>query len=384
MNFFKNILENNDNGFIVLNEKKEVIYMNENISTIYGFETKQLLGDYLKCTYTLNETKNCQTTSNCTLCMINNTIDKVMKSKKKEMLANLSYDSNHKVVKLNCKIYLSDNFIVLEFLKLTEEEEKIQYLTTILDHSHDLLFYKDSSLKYKYLNKSFADFFGKKKEEIYDKTDTELLPEELHSQCLKGDLESIKKGSYTAVEKFNNRDYQVLKDSIDGGIFGVVKDITEELKQTRLAEIDILTELPNRRKFLKMIDYIYKNDLNSYYLLLIDLDDLRNLNNNYGHIKGDEYLKKLGQVLNSYPEGLFFRIGGDEFAGLIHRDEKKVKEFLEELYEALLNLQLIPKLSISIGVSQIDIKKSYLENYSKVDGILYEAKHRGKNCYILK
>ncbi|MGL5426931.1 MAG: diguanylate cyclase domain-containing protein, partial [Cetobacterium sp.] len=249
---------------------------------------------------------------------------------------------------------------------------------------HDLLFYKDSSLKYKYLNKSFADFFEKEKTAIYNKTDEELLPENLYSQCLKSDLEAMKKGSYIGVEKFGDRDYQVLKEFIDGGVLGVVKDITEELKQTRLAEIDTLTNLYNRRRFLKMIDYIYENKIDEYFLLLIDLDDLRNLNNNHGHLKGDEYLKKLGNIFNSHSEGLFFRIGGDEFAALIQRDEIKVEHFLKELYEELNDLKLNPKLSISTGVSKINTKISYLENYSIVDKLLYQSKCSGKNCYTLK
>ncbi|MGL5355328.1 MAG: diguanylate cyclase domain-containing protein [Cetobacterium sp.] len=382
--FFKNIIENNSNGFIVLNEKKEIVYANKNITDIYGLDTEKKVGDYLKCTYTLNEDESCQNTSNCSFCSINKAINKVIKYKKDEVLSEVLFDSSRKKMKLNCKIYSSSNFIVLEFLNLSDEEEKLKYLTRILDHSHDLLFYKDSSLKYKYLNKSFADFFEKEKTAIYNKTDEELLPENLYSQCLKSDLEAMKKGSYIGVEKFGDRDYQVLKEFIDGGVLGVVKDITEELKQTRLAEIDTLTNLYNRRRFLKMIDYIYENKIDEYFLLLIDLDDLRNLNNNFGHLKGDEYLKKLGNIFNSHSEGLFFRIGGDEFAALIQRDEIKVEHFLKELYEELNDLKLNPKLSISIGVSKINTKISYLENYSIVDKLLYQSKCSGKNCYTLK
>ncbi|MGL5964031.1 MAG: diguanylate cyclase domain-containing protein, partial [Fusobacteriaceae bacterium] len=379
-----NIIENNSNGFIVLNEKKEIVYANKNITDIYGLDTEKKVGDYLKCTYTLNEDEHCQNTSNCTFCSINKAINKVIKYKKDEVLSEFLFDSSRKKMKLNCKIYSSSNFIVLEFLNLSDEEEKLKYLTRILDHSHDLLFYKDSSLRYKYLNKSFADFFEKEKTAIYNKTDEELLPENLYSQCLKSDLEAMKKGSYIGVENFGDREYQVLKEFIDGGVLGVVKDITEELKQTRLAEIDTLTNLYNRRRFLKMIDYIYENKIDEYFLLLIDLDDLRNLNNNFGHLKGDEYLKELGNIFNSHSEGLFFRIGGDEFAALIQRDEIKVEHFLKELYEELYDLKLNPKLSISIGVSKINTKISYLENYSIVDKLLYQSKCSGKNCYTLK
>ncbi|MGL5356948.1 MAG: PAS domain-containing protein, partial [Cetobacterium sp.] len=261
--FFENILENNQNGFMVLDRKKEIIYMNKQIVKMYEVEIKKNLNDYLKCGNTNCENVSCENTKGCKICVINKSIDRVIKFKKEEMLTEVVLNLDKKYIKLNCKIYLSDDFIVLEFLSLTEEEEKIQYITKILDHSHDLLFYKDSSLRYKYLNMSFANLFGKEKSEIYDKTDRDLLPEELYHQCLKGDLEVIEKGSYIGIEKFGDRDYKVLKELVDDGILGVVKDITEELKQTRLAETDSLTELYNRRKFLKMIDYIYENKINS-------------------------------------------------------------------------------------------------------------------------
>lgn len=298
-------------------------------------------------------------------------------------MSDFHFDSNGKSLKLNLKIYLSDGYVVVEFLNLSEEEKKFQHLTKILDRSQDLLFFKNSSLKYEYLNISFAKLFGKKREEIYGKTDKELLPKELYNQCLNGDLSAIKKGSYIGIERFNNRSYQVLKEFVDGGVLGIAKDITEELKQKSLAEIDSLTGLYNRRKFLEMIDYIYGNEVDSYYLFLIDLDDLRDLNNIYGHIKGDKYLKKLGEILNRYSEGVFFRIGGDEFAGLVNGEESEVKKILKNIYSDLNDLNFKPALSISVGIKKIDITKNYLENYTDADRLLYEAKKSGKKCYVI-
>ncbi|MGL5413247.1 PAS domain-containing protein [Cetobacterium sp.] len=166
----------------------------------------------------------------------------------------------------------------------------------------DLLFFKDEKLKYKYLNTSFAKLFTKEREEVYGKTDKELLPEELYYQCYKGDIETI--------------------------------------------------------------DYIYENKIDTYYLILIDLDNLRSLNNN--------------------PEGIFFRIGGDEFSGLINRSKTEVEEILKKIYGDLIKIGLSPQLSISTGAKNLDISKNYLENYANTDKLLYEAKLKGKGCYILK
>lgn len=383
-NFYKKILENCKNGIIVLNNKKEVVYTNKKIYEKYGTSTKMLLGNYLNCTYCLNNKELCQSTLTCKKCKINKLIDKVLYTGEEQILLNFDFNLNEISMKINLKVYLLENLIVIEVENLTKDQEKMQCLTRILDHSHDLLFFKDSNLKYKYLNESFAKLFGKRKEEIYEKTDETLLPEDLYHQCLKGDLYTLEKGSYVGIETFNNKYYQVLKESVDGGVLGIAKDITEVLEQRRLAEIDPLTELYNRRKFLNTIDYIYENEKNSYYLILIDLDNLRDLNNSYGHVKGDEYLKKLGEILNNYSEGIFFRIGGDEFVGLINRSKKDTEEILKKIYFDLENSNLDPKLSISAGIQKLDIKKTYLENYTEVDVLLYQAKLKGKNCYILK
>ena len=381
---FKKILEQNENGFIILNLQRKVLYTNKKVEQTYGLGQNKILGNYLKCIYTIAGQIECQKTPNCPKCFINSKIEEVIETGKTQVLYDLTFHSEKNTMKSNCRIYKMDKYIIIEFFNLSEAEKKKRYLAKLLDKTNDLIFFKDATFKYRYVNESCSKMFGLEKEEIYEKLDQELLPGDLYRQCLKGDLITLEKGSYVGIEVFGDRSFQVLKEAVDGGILGVAKDITKELEQQHLAEIDSLTELFNRRKFLKMIDSIYNNHDKNYYLILIDLDNLRTLNNDYGHIKGDEYLIKLGEVLNNYPESTFFRIGGDEFAGLINRDFKEVDNILKEISEKLAELNLNPKLTISVGAKKIDLKKSYLENYSEVDKLLYQAKLNGKNCYILK
>ncbi|MGL5571171.1 hypothetical protein [Cetobacterium sp.] len=88
--------------------------------------------------------------------------------------------------------------------------------------------------------------------------------------------------------------------------------------------------------------------------------------------------------MNNNPEGIFFRIGGDEFSGLINRSKTEVEEILKKIYDDLIKIGLSPQLSISTGAKNLDISKNYLENYANTDKLLYEAKLKGKGCYILK
>ena len=380
---FKKILEQNENGFIILNLQRKILYTNKKIEEAYGIGKDKMLGNYLKCIYIINDKLECQKTVNCPKCFINIKIEEVIDTGKTQVLYDLKFHFQKNIMKSNCRIYKMDKYIIIEFFNLSEEEKNKRYLAKLLDKTNDLIFFKDTNFKYKYVNESCSKMFGLKKEEIYGKLDQELLPDHLYHQCLKGDLVTLEKGSYVGIESYDDRSFQVLKEAVDGGVLGVAKDITKELEQQHLAEIDPLTELFNRRKFLKMIDNIYNNKDQNYYLILIDLDNLRDLNNNYGHTKGDEYLIKLGEVLNNYPKSTFFRIGGDEFAGLISRNFQEVDNILKEILEKLSELNLDPKLTISAGAQKMDLNKSYLENYTEIDKLLYQAKLNGKNCYIL-
>ncbi|MGL5278017.1 MAG: diguanylate cyclase domain-containing protein [Cetobacterium sp.] len=380
---FKKILEQNENGFIILNLQRKVLYTNKKIEQTYGLGQNKILGNYLKCLHTITDEFECQKTPDCPKCFINLKIEEVIKTGETQTLYDLKFHSKKNTMKSNCRIYKMDKYIIIEFFNLSEDEKKKRYLAKLLDKANDLIFFKDANFKYKYVNESCTKMFGLKKEEIYEKLDEELLPEHLYHQCLKGDLNTLEKGSYVGIETYGDRSFQVLKEAVDGGILGVAKDITKELEQQHFAEIDSLTELFNRRKFLKMIDSIYNKKSKEYYLILIDLDNLRDLNNNYGHAKGDQYLKSLGEILNSYPESTFFRLGGDEFAGLINRNFKEVDNILKEILEKLSELNLEPNLTISVGAQKIDLDKSYLENYTEIDKLLYQAKLNGKNCYIL-
>lgn len=149
------------------------------------------------------------------------------------------------------------------------------------------------------------------------------------------------------------------------------------------SETDSLTQLFNRNRFNKEIEKIYNNQLESYCLALIDLDNLRELNNKYGHMKGDMYLSKVGEILKKYEKVNFFRIGGDEFAGIINFEKNNIDELFKNIIEEMNYLQWHPKLSISVGVARINLKKTYLENYENVDNLLYIAKSKGKNRYII-
>lgn len=280
------------------------------------------------------------------------------------------------------------DFIILEFTDLCNLYEEINFLSRMMDKSKDIMFFKDSNLKYKYVNQSCAELFNCEKNKIINKNDEELLrqnhiDESLYKSLIKGDTNTLEKGYSNQVISYNKRHFNVSMEKIEDGILCIGRDITEEINANKRAETDVLTSLFNRRKFISDMDRILKYSGDGFYLALIDIDNLKNINNNYGHLKGDKYLEELGKILNNANKGRFYRTGGDEFAGIVRLNKKDVKFMFNDIFKELENLNDNPPLTISVGINKIDIKKTYLENYKEADILLYKAKKNGKNSFIL-
>ncbi|WP_018589549.1 diguanylate cyclase [Terrisporobacter glycolicus] len=384
-----NILDNQKNGIIIINKCKEVLYVNKTTRKLLGNDLNQLLGDYLNCKNTIIEKVHCQNTSKCKDCIINNTIDNVIQTKEEQVLNSIKVSKNNMKIELSMKISLyEDQYVLIELFNLDIENNQMNFLALLADKSKDIMFFKNEKLRYVYINKTYADFLNKDTDYIIGKRDIDLVNENLldknlYEQCLVGDYETLEKGSYYCVETLGENYFRVSKEKIDGGVLCIARDITDELKAIKKSEKDQLTGIYNRNKFQDIINKIYLNKEDEYYLALIDLDDLRNLNNKYGHLKGDKYLRTVGKILKEESGGMFFRIGGDEFAGLISGKEVSPQLVLENIFKKIDETDLNPKLSLSVGVSKFNINKDYKENYEIADRILYEVKKKGKGKFII-
>ncbi len=373
---------------IVLNKDLVVLYANKKIREFFSSDTNQLLGNYIKCNNTIAENSYCQQTSKCGECILSNTIKQLKQTSNNQNIDNLKFNSEGEYINISLKISYMCDFIILEFTDLCNLYEEINFLSRIMDKSKDIMFFKDSNLKYKYVNQSCAELFNCEKDQIIDRDDEELLmgnyiDEILYRRLIKGDTNTLENGHYNQVITYKQRHLNVSKEKIEDGILCICTDITEEINANKRAETDVLTGLFNRRRFISDMDKILKYNREGFYLALIDIDNLKDLNNNYGHLKGDKYLEKLGEILNKTKQGTFYRTGGDEFAGIVRLNKKNVKFMFDDIFEVLNNLNYNPPLTISVGINKIDIKKTYIENYRETDILLYKAKKNGKNSFIL-
>ncbi|MGL6008407.1 MAG: diguanylate cyclase domain-containing protein [Culicoidibacterales bacterium] len=387
-NVIANILEKQENGIIILNTNKEIVYVNERVRNLIGNDTNKVLGNYLNCRIAKRERVNCQKTTKCDTCEMNTVLSAVMISHQEQTLHDVTVNKNNLRITVSIKISFVKGYLLLELYGFIIKNFEADLLSRIADESKDFLFFKDKNLNYIYLNQTFANFFQKDKEDLVGKSDKDLMeaglmPEELYEQCLQGDQICLEKGFYHEIEVMGDQHFRVSKEFINNGIVSNVRDITDEVKAIKKAEIDELTGTNSRHKFADCIDNIYKHQYETYYMALIDLDDLRGLNNKYGHLKGDVYLKAIGQVLNKQTEATFFRVGGDEFIGLIDETKASPEEIFKQINDELQALNFVPKLTISVGIEYFNLNNSYEENYEIADKLLYVAKKTGKNKVLM-
>lgn len=164
-----------------------------------------------------------------------------------------------------------------------------------------------------------------------------------------------------------------------------------ELDLSRLAATDPLTDLPNRRFFndfakLDMERFLRFGEPSA--LLMIDLDHFKSINDTYGHVAGDEVLRRVASqgkaVFRSCD--LFARIGGEEFVCLLPGTDdtgaiiaaEKFRSAIEQL-SIFSDSHKIP-VTASIGVSSIEDGDLTVESALKrADVALYRAKNDGRN-----
>ena len=158
---------------------------------------------------------------------------------------------------------------------------------------------------------------------------------------------------------------------------------------------DYLTQIPNRAAYtdiLKSIERLSAKERNKWFLLLIDLNDFKQINDLYGHRFGDMLLRQFAHRLERLATKSCYRIGGDEFTIVKEQDDDGVIDHLVDKILSLakqpyhLNTHLV-NVHVGIGVSQYtkDIE-TYDQFVRNADLALFQAKLLKQNacCYFEK
>jgi diguanylate cyclase (GGDEF)-like protein/PAS domain S-box-containing protein len=288
-------------------------------------------------------------------------------------------------------------------------------LFTLLDMTPNAIFIKNADLHFVYVNKAYETLFGVKKEDVVGKTvlDLDYLPEKDRKFYQQEDDEMVRRGArshHIFQYRFSDGKMHtclywsggfVQSDGVRG-VIGIIVDITQqsetidrlqrELAMTtsakKLAEekgaIDALTGLYNRGTLEETLKHRADAGM-PFSCIMFDIDHFKQVNDTFGHLEGDEVLKKVALVLKECSRGhdVACRYGGEEFVLVLPEngltDAVNVAERIRLRVAAEVGLPSGRNITISAGCSEYKATETYVHVLQRADEALYTAKNSGRN-----
>ncbi|NMP36714.1 MAG: sensor domain-containing diguanylate cyclase [Clostridiales bacterium] len=260
-----------------------------------------------------------------------------------------------------------------------------------------------------YVGESLLDFLGYTAEEFASKYKGKLVNLVMPDDCEESKKryeEQLANGDYYELEyKVKKSDDSIIwvmekgrKSTDDNGDpinISVILDITDrKLQQAQLlrkSQTDMLTGIYNRSFLQEDVNAYLDLQMNKHSsaLVILDLDNFKQVNDTYGHLEGDAVLKEVAQLLKSNfrDTDVVGRIGGDEFVVFmkwvdnqetVEQRVERVRSSIEEKFKG----KYTPAVTASIGVAYMpDISTSYKELLQVADVALYLVKDETKNAW---
>ncbi len=268
---------------------------------------------------------------------------------------------------------------------------------------------KDGRLRYVWVNPAFEQLFDVDASDLCGRLYNDVFTDRQATQCNGGDLRVLESGEVeeaceTIVNAHGESRETLTRKSrlvVDGDpyLVGVMHDITElvranELLETQSAELealadtDSLTGCLTRRALVKHWEQCAVSP-KGHGVLMIDVDDFKEVNDNFGHGVGDSTLRHLALIARSVlgPEALLSRYGGEEFVAILPGlTLKEATDMGEQLRDSVSRSQQQVEtgtisVTISVGIAHTTMpgRGELDRSISRADRNLYLAKQQGRN-----
>ena len=309
-------------------------------------------------------------------------------------------------------ILLKKQLVELNLSLETKIEQEISKIKSILDAQNNIIIVTNKE-NITNVNKKFLQFFGvddferflKTKKNIFDFfieefgfiTKNQIIKQESWLRYIRElpEIDRIVKiKNYLHEEKIFTINVDYYENKEHYYVFSLT-DITEIKEKSNLLEYqashDKLTGLFNRNKFDELFIKEIKRSKRysaSLSIILLDIDNFKMINDNYGHQIGDIVLKEISQIISLHirEQDIAVRWGGEEFLVLLPHTNlsgsiivaNKIKTAIETNLFTDLNLNI----TASFGVTQLVNEDDDESLIARADKHLYEAKNSGKNKVI--
>ncbi|MCU1676578.1 MAG: hypothetical protein JWM93_1336 [Frankiales bacterium] len=280
-------------------------------------------------------------------------------------------------------------------------------LQAIVDNAPAVIFLKDVEGRYLMVNKEFERLHGVQGRDVIGQREATSMPRAVGVRAVLADVRALETMApvTTEIAVLDTEDVEHTFHAVKfplldwaGRPFAVATiaaDITDRIRYEEhleyLADHDALTGLGNRRRFereLAMRLRELRREGGSGAVLVLDIDNLKHVNDSAGHQAGDQYILSIGErmlgVLRETDQ--LARLGGDEFGVLVwHADEESARVTVQRLLEAVRDHSLdvggrVVRATASIGCcvfSSGDLTRDDVQ--AAADTALYAAKDAGRD-----
>jgi len=302
-----------------------------------------------------------------------------------------------------------------------------QLIRTIMENSQDTIYFKDKESRFLFNSKAHVIQFGvEDPRDVIGKTDFDFYPKNFAENAMRDEQEIMRTGHpiIGRVERWDRENGEVVWFSASKyplyddngkiiGTWGTTRNITDlkntekelehvnqeyEILNNKLKELSVIDELSglhNRRHFYDTLTKTMKifsrvrgrGYLSTFSLVLMDIDDFKNINDTFGHLVGDEAIRHIATLIkkNTRLSDYVFRYGGDEFAIILpDTDKTGSKELAGRIRNIVETTPLISsgvahKLTVSLGTATYSDQVDSVELVQEADMNLYTSKSSGKN-----
>ena len=224
--------------------------------------------------------------------------------------------------------------------------------------------------------------FPRKNRDSYMTRSSMVAPIKINDQVI--GVVNVADKNVKGITEFSDIDLKILEAIVrEAAVAFDNAKLYKELQQ--LSILDPITRIGNYRYFVKTLDHEIdriKRLGGKLCLLMVDIDEFKKYNDQYGHVAGDDLLRVVGETLRKALRSIdhVCRYGGDEFVVILSGiGSEQAKIVAEKIRKNITEINLKQRVTVSVGLAEYKDRFDRLELTTRADRVMYRAKREGKN-----